>query len=361
MLETELKKAKNEANTEYFNKSYVVITNPNNGEIMAMSGKVLYKEKGKYKAYNNPEGVFLSTVTPGSVVKGASMMVGYTTGAVKIGEHMTDSCIKLYNLPEKCSWKTLGYINDLTALALSSNVYQYKIAMRVGGFKYVYGKKLKINESAFDTYRNMFYRFGLGVKTGIDFPKEEDGYKSDNRAGDLLINYAIGQYDTYTTLQLNQYVSTIANKGSRYKTHFLKEILDNEGNALYEIKPVILNNLNVKNKYINRIRKGFRLVTTTGTGVGYMDGAPTPSGKTGTSESFIDLDGDNIIDAESVSNNFVGYAPTTKPVMAIAASFPDIQNPKGGKYKSYANQIIVSKSTKIFFDIYDKNGKLRKK
>ncbi len=357
MLETELINAKSEANTGYFNRSYVVIQNPTTGEILSMSGKRIEYENGEYKAYDNSEGAFLSTVTPGSVVKGASIMVGYTTGAIKIGTYMEDSCIKLYNLPEKCSWKTLGYINDLEALALSSNVYQYKIAMKVGGFDYAYGKELKIKEAAFDTYRNMFYRFGLGVKTGIDYPKEEDGYKSNNRAGDLLINYAIGQYDTYTTLQLSQYVSTIANKGTRYKTRFLKAVLDKNGKPLYEINPVALNKLNVKSEYLNRVRLGFKKVMEYGTGVGYMDAAPSPAGKTGTSESFIDLDGDGAIDAESISNNFVGYAPSNKPVMSIAASFPDIQNPNGGEYKSYANQRIVSKATKIFFNLYDKNGK----
>ena len=357
MLEAELKKAKNEANTQYFNRSYVVITNPNSGEILSISGKKLILVNGSYKAYDNSEGVFLSTITPGSVVKGASIMVGYDTEKIKIGEYMVDSCIGLYNLPEKCSWKTLGYINDLDALALSSNVYQYKTAMRVGGFDYSYGKELVIDEKAFDTYRNMFYRFGLGVKTGIDYPDEEDGYKSKNRSGDLLINFAIGQYDTYTTLQLSQYVSTIANGGSRYKTRFLKAVLDDDGNILYEVKPTILNTLDVKEEYIDRVRMGFRKVMTNGTGVGYMDAAPNPSGKTGTSESFIDLDGDGVIDAESISNNFVGYAPSENPTMSIAASFPDIQNPNSGKYKSYANQAIVKNATEIYFSLYDKNGK----
>ena len=361
MLASELINAKKEANTDYFNRSYVVIQNPNTGEIYSMSGKKLVYKNGKYKAYDNSEGTFLSTVTPGSVVKGASIMVGYTTGAIKIGDHMVDSCIGLYNLPPKCSWRNLGYINDLQALAYSSNVYQYKIAMKVGGFNYAYGKKLKIKKEAFDTYRNMFYRFGLGVKTGLDYPKEEDGYKSDNRAGDLLINYAIGQYDTYTTLQLSQYISTIANGGTRYKTRFLKEVVGENKKTLYEIKPVALNTLEVNKKYLNRVKKGLRGVMTYGTGIGYMDSSLTPSGKTGTSESFIDLDNDGVIDAESISNNFVGYAPSKKPVMSIAASFPDIQNPKGGKYKSSVNQTVVAKSTKIFFSLYDKNGKKIKK
>ena len=359
MIEEELIKAKREANTEYFNKSYLIIQNPTTGELLSVSGKQIEKKKGKYKTYDISEGAFLSTITPGSVVKGASIMVGYNTGKLKIGDYKQDSCIYLYNLPEKCSWKTLGYINDIDALAFSSNVYQYKIAMSVGGFDYYPGKKLKINEKAFDIYRNMFYRFGLGVKTGIDYPKEEDGYKSDNRAGDLLINYAIGQYDTYTTMQLSQYVSTIANGGNRYKTRFLKAVLKEDGSTLYEIKPTILNTLSVDKKYINRVREGFRNVMTRGTGYGYMNSAPSPSGKTGTSESFVDLNDDGVIDAESISNNFVGYAPSNKPTMSIAAAFPDIQNPKGGKYKSYANQLIVSKATSIYFKMYDKNGKKR--
>lgn len=356
MLEVELKRAKNEANTEFFNTSYVVIQNPTTGEIMSISGKKIVKENGAYKAYDIPENAILTTVTPGSVVKGASIMVGYTTKVIDIGTVMEDVCIKLYNLPEKCSWQTLGTINDLEALEWSSNVYQYKIAMKVGGFDYAYGKELKIDEKAFDIYRNMFYRFGLGVKTGIDYPKEEDGYKSTNRAGDLLINYSIGQYDTYTPLQLSQYVSTIANGGTRYKTRFLKAVLDSKGEVLYDIKPVALNKLNVEKKYINRVRQGFKMVMSSGTGIGYMDKAPSPAGKTGTSESFIDLDGDGVIDAESITNNFVGYAPSTNPVMSLTASFPDIQNPNSGDYKSYANQIIVSRATEIFFDLYNEKG-----
>ena len=351
IIKEELINAKYEANTEYFNKIYLVIENPNNGEIYSISGKKIGK---KENVYDVPEEVFLSTITPGSVVKGASIMVGYTNNVIDIGDYMLDSCIKLYNLPPKCSWKTLGYVNDLDALALSSNVYQYKIAMKVGGFNYYYGKELKINNKAFDTYRNMFYRYGLGVKTGIDFPKEEDGYKSDNRSGDLLINFSIGQYDTYTTLQLLQYVSTIANGGERYKPKLLNEIKNDNG--FEKTNKISLNNLGVKSKYLKRVRQGFRKVMTSGTGIGYINEKYNPSGKTGTSESLVDLNNDGIMDTNSISNNFVGYAPSKKPVMSIAASFPDIQNPKT-EYKSYVNQRVVKRATDTFFSLYNTSGK----
>ena len=359
ILEQEIRKAKNEPNTKYYNRSFVVIQNPFTGEIYSMAGKQIYNSNNGYDFYDYSIGPIVSTVTPGSVVKGAGMLVGYTNGAIKIGTVMQDTCIKLYNLPEKCSWKTLGYVNDLQALEFSSNVYQYKIAMKVGGFDYQYGKVLKIDKKAFDKYRNMFYQFGLGVKPGIDYPKEEDGYKVDNRAGDLLINFAIGQYDTYTTMQLSQYASTLANGGTRYKYHFVKGVMTN-GKEI-DFDKVVLNKVNVKKKYMKRVRKGLRLVMTGGTGIGYMDSAPTPSGKTGTSESLVDINGDNIMDKETVSSNFIGYAPTNKPIMTIAGAFPNIQNPAGGSYKSYANQTMISKATKIFFSLYDKNGKKIKK
>ena len=225
--------------------------------------------------------------------------------------------------------------------------------MKVGGFNYAYGKELKINNKAFDIYRNMFYRYGLGVKTGIDYPKEEDGFKSNNRSGDLLINYAIGQYDTYTTLQLSQYVSTIANGGIRYKTKLLKGI-DLE-NKFIDTEKVELNKLDVDKKYINRVRKGFRRVMTTGTGIDYIDENYNPSGKTGTSESLVDLNGDGVMDTNSISSNFVGYAPSKNPVMSIAAAFPDIQNPKT-EYKSMVNKRVVKRATDIFFDLYNTKG-----
>ena len=104
---------------------------------MAMVGRQILKDiTGKYRIYDYTVGAITSTVTPGSIVKGASILVGYNTGVISIGTKLQDKCIKLLNMPKKCSWKTLGYVNDLDALKWSSNVYQYKIAMMVGNFNY---------------------------------------------------------------------------------------------------------------------------------------------------------------------------------------------------------------------------------
>ena len=71
-----------------------------------------------------------------------------------------------------------------------------------------------------------------------------------------LLDLAIGQYDTYTPMQLAQYVSTIANGGNRMQPHIVKEIRDpvddNEelGPIAKENSPTVLNRLNMKDEWI---------------------------------------------------------------------------------------------------------------
>ena len=66
--------------------------------------------------------------------------------------------------------------------------------------------------------RYYFRQFGLGVPTGIDLPNEILG-KREKKIINLgfLLDFSIGQYDTYTPLQFAQYISTIANGGYRMK------------------------------------------------------------------------------------------------------------------------------------------------
>ena len=117
---------------------FAMIQDPNTGEVLAMAGKKVEWEDGKWVAHDYTPAMLTSPMTPGSVVKAASMLVGYNNNAIKIGEYMMDECVKIASTPKKCSWRNLGYINDIDALALSSNVYQFKTAMRVAGANYTY-------------------------------------------------------------------------------------------------------------------------------------------------------------------------------------------------------------------------------
>lgn len=359
ILEEEILYTKKQPNTKYYNHSFVIIEDPNTGEILAMSGKQAVLKNGEYQIYDYTPGILTSPMTVGSVVKGASMLVGYDTGVLKIGEYMQDECIKIASTPKKCSWKTLGRINDLDALALSSNVYQFKIAMRVGKGIYEYNGPLELDPTAFDIYRNMYEQFGLGVKTEIDLPLESLGYHGDSTLPGHLLDFSMGQYDTYTPIQLSQYISTLANKGSRLKPHLLKEIrsfseTDQIGELVEEITPTVLNTVSTKEEYINRVREGFYHVMHApyGLGVGYISKEYDGSGKTGTSESFLDTDQDGVIDTPTTSTAFIGYAPSENPKMSIVVTSPNVSYISNIDFLSLATKRITKRSTDTFFRLY---------
>lgn len=334
MLANEVYNAKGESGTNYYNRSFVVISDPNTGEILAMSGKqVLTNDNGEKYVVDYTPGIVTLPVTPGSVVKGASMMVGYKYGAIDIGTVINDECIKIKDTPEKCSWRTMGNINDIYALQYSSNVYQYKIAINVGGGTYEYNKGLSLDTDAFKKYRDMYAEFGLGLKTGIDLPVESLGYMGTSKLPGHLLDFAIGQYDTYTPIQLSQYINTIANGGNRLKPYLLKEVYtpsdngDKFGSLVYKGNTTIQGTLSVDKKYIDRVREGFNAVVTSGLGYGYMGYYTNSSGKTGTSESFIDTDNDGKVDTETITTSFVGYSPSDNPKMSVVVVSPDISLP----------------------------------
>lgn len=338
VLSNEVLNAKGEPGTQYYNRSFAIVSDPNTGEILAMAGKQAVLKNGYYQIVDYTPGIVTLPVTPGSVVKGASMMVGYKYGAIDIGTVLNDECIKIKDTPLKCSWQTMGPIDDVYALQNSSNVYQYKIAIKVGNGSYEYNQGLVLDESAFDKYREMYAEFGLGEKTGIDLPVESLGFMGKSRLPGHLLDFSIGQYDTYTPIQLSQYINTIANNGVRLKPYLLKEVYkpsdsgDTFGSLIYKANVTELGKLSVEKKYIDRVREGFSAVVTKGLGYGYMGNYTNSSGKTGTSQSFIDTDGDGKVDTETITSSFVGYSPSDNPKMSIVVVSPDISVPDSTTY-----------------------------
>ena len=348
ILEKEIKNAKNEPNTEYYDKSFVVISDPKNGEIYAMAGKQLKNDK--FIDYTT--GIVNYAVTPGSIVKGASHIVGYNNGALTIGEYRDDSCIKIISTPEKCSVYYMGYIDDLTALALSSNTYQFRTAIKVGKGLYGYNQPLIIDLNAFDIYRNTFKEFGLGTITGIDLPGETEGYKGNSKVAGHLLDFSIGQYDTYTPIQLLQYISTIANNGTRVKPQLLKKVV-NKDELVYESKRIELNKVNTDEKYLKRVQDGLRAVVAWGTGYYFVDQVLNAAGKTGTSQSFIDTDGDKKIDTETITTTFAAYAPFDNPKVSFVVISPDVSHyDNDSVYQSNVNGRISYEISNKFFEYY---------
>ena len=350
ILKDNIIKGKNNLYTKYYNSSYALVIDSKTGKIKAMSG-VRLLDNGEFS--DNSYNVFLSSFTPGSIVKGASMTVGYQNNLIEVGKKIKDSCVKLYLNPEKCSYKSLGYIDDITALKTSSNYYQFILAIKSTGQEYKYNMKFDVTDDDFNKYRNTFSDYGLGNTTGIDLPDEPTGLKGKKVAGDLLLNLAIGQYDTYTTLELGQYMNTIANNGIRYKLNLVDHIDDSDGNHIYTYESSILNKINLDNTYYDRIKEGLRQVIALGTGYGYTDVKYNPAGKTGTSESFLDIDNDGVNDVKTITSTYAMFAPVDNPKYTVVVVSPNIgyyTNNSGNM--SYINRFISEDITRLVFDKY---------
>ncbi|MDA2074406.1 peptidoglycan D,D-transpeptidase FtsI family protein [Bacillus cereus group sp. Bce041] len=367
ILEKQLKAYK--GSEPLLDRAFVVMMNPNTGEILSMAGKKLGKKDGNIEIADYALGTMTSSYELGSTVKGATVLTGFATKAITPGTNFNDVPMKFKGTKEKKSWKDFGIVDDLRALQVSSNVYMFNTALKIAGIDYVPNSSLDIKASAFEKMRYYFGQFGLGVPTGIDLPNETSGImRKENYQPGFLLDLAIGQYDTYTPLQLAQYVSTIANGGNRLKPQILREIREQTtrkeeiGKIIKSMEPVVLNHVDMKKEYIDRVKEGFRRVFQEGdgTGVSTFKNLPyKPAGKTGTAQTVYGGD-DNSVGKDQEGKRvrcynltLTGYAPYDKPEVAFSVVVPWITNDKGNKI----NSIIGKEVLDAYFDLKNNQGK----
>jgi cell division protein FtsI/penicillin-binding protein 2 len=332
IIEEEMWSAKQKPNTSLLDRAFVVLMDPHTGEVLSLAGKQIGKDKqGKTVMNDFAGGNITTSYNVGSAVKGATILTGYKTGAIQPGSTQLDEPLRIASSPVMSSWRTFGRINDLRALQVSSNVYMWKTVIAMAGGQYRPNQPLPLDYSAFDTMRQSFSQFGLGTRTGIDLPNEMSGFPGPERTPGLLLFLSIGQYDTYTPIQLAQYVSTIANGGNRIQPHLVKEIREPEmennelGPIVEEIQPKVLNRLDMKQSWIKRVQEGFRMVMQVGDGtaVSSFKGADySPAGKTGTAQSFYDGSDKSKRGTEVMNLSLVSYAPSDDPEVAMAVVVP---------------------------------------
>jgi len=327
----------NRPGAKYLREGYVVISCPNTGEILSLNGKILNQD-GTFT--DAPLGTMHHAFTMGSVVKGATLLTGYEAGATHFGDIIEDKPMIFADGSKKASWTSLGMVNDISALRSSSNVYFMQQAIRIGGDIYKPKTNLSIDPTTLTYHRAAFAQYGLGTYTGIDLPQEQIGLKNQDQSIAKLLDFSIGQSDTYTTLQLAQYTATIANGGNRYALRLLKEATLNISETDHQIihsPPInLLNQINLPPAAFERVQEGFRqaLQTPEGTGYSHFKNSPySPAGKTGTAEEFVrDEQGHLTYDWQgklipSHHITFIGYAPFNTPEIAIAVVFPQAELP----------------------------------
>lgn len=280
-----------------------------------------------------------SVVLLGSVIKPLSVLIGLKEGLFTPGETYHDQGYAVLGKDGrqvKNSHSAYnGSITARRAIEKSSNAFMIDMV----------GKRLLRNygsEKGIDVWHKHMQEFGLGVSTGVDLPNEFLGrleYKNKDESALTRLAFAsFGQQAKYTTMQLAQYTTMLANKGKRMEPHLVKEIRDADGNVVKEIKPKVLNEVDFADAHWNEVHKG--MVTK----VSSFDGFPYDyARKTGTSEQGT---GPN----KKENGVFIAFAPRDNPKLAVAVVVPE------GGFGSVSASPIARKIFDAYDEVYGLDG-----
>ena len=219
----------------------VVVIDVKNGGILACSNYPSYDQNlysTQYSAYSADPGLPLynralqGLYTPGSTYKPSVAVAALLSGV--IDRNSTVYCNGVYNYfsdyhPRCTRHGHSGNIDVVTAIKWSCNIFFYDVGRRTTS----------------DVYDDYAHRLGLGTPTGVEVSESTGRLttkEDSNYTASLEIQAAIGQGNTVVTpVQLATYAATIANKGVRYRTHFVKALLDtNTGEVLEETVPEVV-------------------------------------------------------------------------------------------------------------------------
>jgi len=255
------------------------------------------------------------TYPPGSTFKPVTAIAALDSGKVKPTDTVYCGPSAWIRPRARCT-KVHGTVNLYRGMAASCNTYFQEIGYRAG----------------IDELFKVGKELGLGQATGIELPGEAEGilpntewkeanftgWESTWRSYDTFY-MSMGQgYNSYTPIQLANYVATLANGGAHMKPYLVDKIISPEGKELESFKPTKLNQLDVSPQVLDEVRIAMRTVTDPG-GTAYSLFKEFPSeikvaAKTGTAQTGLPGD-DKDKDFHGV---FIAFAPYDNPQVAFA-------------------------------------------
>lgn len=255
----------------------------------------------------------LSTYATGSTMKPSVAIAALEEGAIT--EDTTVYCSGSYEYLGqhfKCEQDhDTRHVNVVNAIDESCNTFFYEVGKNIG--------IEKMNE-----YRILF---GLGSKTGCELGEASGVLDSPEYRSSLgqtwlpgyTVQSAIGQAgNLFSPIQLANYCATIANGGTRYKTHFVKSVKSHDySQTVFETKPEVVAETGISAQTLDIVKRGMLKVGTTGYCAEYFRGLPVQVAcKTGTSQEIRQIDGVSV----KINNGFlIAFAPYDNPEIAIAA------------------------------------------
>ncbi|SHI49670.1 stage V sporulation protein D (sporulation-specific penicillin-binding protein) [Clostridium cavendishii DSM 21758] len=326
----------------------VIVSNPKNGEILALANKPdfnpnkPYEGVEKFDGNSNSEKVSnmwsnwaVSTAfEPGSTFKMLTAYAGLEYGVVNEDSWFNCPGYEIVDGIRINCWKQggHGHLNLSGILENSCNPGFMQLGKKI--------KKENLNEC--------IQRFGLGKPSGVDLPGESAGVikKTEEISNVDLANISFGQTDTVNAVQLMASVNAIANGGTLIQPHVMKEVshVDESG------KKVVDKTFDPKKQVVGKpeiaaeVRADLKNVIEKGSGKPAKVDGYSIAGKTGTSEKLGSKDKDKKI------ASFVGMAPAEDPNVTVMII---INEPNGEQY--FGGVIAAPLAHDLFSDIFSYN------
>jgi len=289
-----------------YRKGAVVVSNPNNGEILALVSSPSF-DAGNLPKFLTDKNLPLfnraisGEYPPGSVFKIVTATAALEEGVIDGQTQIEDTGEIVIGPYRYTNWyftqygKKEGWLEITRAIARSNDIFFYKL-----------GEYLGISALA-----DWAKYFGLGIETGVDLAGEAKGLMPDQAwkkevmeedwyTGDTFIT-AIGQgHVLMTPIQINQMMSIIAGRGL-----LCKPFLVGGSNC---------RKLDISQKTIELVTEGLKQVCETGgTAWPFFDFPMRVAGKTGTAE-FGQQEDKTKIKTHAL---FTGFAPVDKPEISV--------------------------------------------
>ena len=294
ILEEELKKRQLETNST---SATGIIMDPETGEILAMATTPGF-DNNQFQS-TKPELHRIRSITdqfePGSTFKVVSALSAIHNGQIGLKDEFNceNGSFKYYS-EEISDHEDFGMLTLSQIIQHSSNIGIIKMMEQVGP------------KTLFSKSRD----FGFGTKTGISLNGEVTGKlkKYTEWSAVSLGMIAMGHEVGVTAMQLAVAYSSIANGGYLLKPRIVRQIMDQEGNIVYDEKPIVTRKITDAASMKN-IRDMLRNVITKGTGQNAKITGWQVAGKTGTAQKWKDGNYSN----DKFISNFIGFLPYEDP------------------------------------------------
>lgn len=309
-----------------FNQNYAEYAAQENNPLFNRALNGLYRPGSAFKTVVGLAGLLCGEITADTEIN-CNGVYGYWSA---VG--FTPSCLQHNHS---------GYINVERALQDSCNIFFYDVGRRIG----------------YEEFNRVASTLGLGVKTGVEVPEQAGNLSSPEIRHQIIENQlangvapantseewqegnvvqaAIGQMDTsITPIQLATYAAALANRGTRYRTHFVKSLYDYDYNpdTVQETVPEILGSIENVNNAFETVEAGMIRASFYGTLRDSLKDYPyTIATKTGTAQ----------VTKDTFNATMVAYGPTDNPELAI-----------GIVVENCSNSYRLANGVKSVFDAY---------